>query len=100
MKLVFTLLARRDLARLRSLIAPHDQAAARRAAMRIKTVALTIAEHPLIDRPVITSDGETREDVREMPLPFGSSGYVLRYQVVPGEVRVLRIWHSREDREA
>jgi len=97
-KLVFTLLARRDLVRLRGFIAPHDPAAARRMAARIRAVVETITEHPLIGRPVVTPDGDTREDVRELPLPFGGSGYLLRYQVVAEEVRVLRVWHSREDR--
>jgi len=28
---------------------------------------------------------------------FGVSGYLIRYQILQDEVRVLRIWHARED---
>jgi hypothetical protein len=36
-------------------------------------------------------------DVRELPIAFGASGYLIRYQILRSEVRVLRIWHAREN---
>lgn len=98
MKLVFTRLAHQDLVRLRQFIAEHDPDTAGRAANRIKTVAQLLRDQPLIGRPVTTPTGETRNDIRELPLTFGSGGYVLRYQVLQKQIRVLRIWHSREER--
>ncbi len=98
MKLVFTRSAHQDLVRLRRFIAEHDPDAAARAAKRIKIVAQLLADQPLVGRPIYTPTGETRNDIRELPLTFGSGGYILRYQVLPKQVRVLRIWHTREDR--
>ena len=99
MKLVFTRLAHQDLVRLRQFIAEHDPTAAGRAAQRIKTVAQLLRDQPLIGRAVTTPTGETRNDIRELPLTFGSGGYVLRYQVLKKQIRVLRIWHTREERK-
>jgi len=36
--------------------------------------------------------------VRELPVPFGSSGYIIRYIIASDEVTVLRIFHSLEER--
>ncbi len=99
MKLVFTRLAHQDLVRLRRFIAEHDPNAAARAANRIKTVAQLLTEQPLVGRPVNAPTGEARNDIRELPLTFGSGGYVLRYQVLQKQIRVLRIWHAREERK-
>ncbi len=98
MKLVFTRLAHQDLVRLRQFIAEHDRNAAARAANRIKTVAQLLTEQPLVGRPVNAPTGGARNDIRELPLTFGSSGYVLRYQVLQKQIRVLRIWQAREER--
>ena len=36
--------------------------------------------------------------LRELFVPFGRSAYVIQYTVDPGEVIVLRIFHSLEER--
>ena len=99
MKLVFTRLAHKDLVRLRQFIAEHEPMAAARAANRIKTVAEPLTDQPLLGRPVSSPSGETRHDIRDFPLTFGSGGYVLRYQVLRNQVRILRLWHTREERK-
>ena len=99
MKLVFTRLAHKDLVRLRQFIAEHEPTAAARAANRINTVAELLKDQPLLGRPVSTPTGETRHDIREFPLTFGSGGYVFRYQVLRNQIRILRIWHTREERK-
>ncbi|MGB5406493.1 MAG: type II toxin-antitoxin system RelE/ParE family toxin [Thiogranum sp.] len=99
MKLVFTRLAHRDLVRLRQFIAAHNPNAAARAAKRIKAVAQLLMDQPLVGRPVDGPTGTARNDIRELPLTFGSGGYVLRYQVLQKQIRVLRIWHAREQRK-
>ena len=96
MKLVFTQLARQDLVRLREFIAGHSPDAAQRAASRIKAASVLIAEQPFIGRVVRGPQG-SRLDVRELPVTFGASGYLIRYQVLSSEVRILRIWHAREN---
>jgi toxin ParE1/3/4 len=39
-------------------------------------------------------------DVRQIIIPFGGSGYIARYALLPddGSLLVLRIWHGREAR--
>ncbi len=99
MKLVFTRLAHQDLVRLRQFVAEHDPNAAARAASRIKMVAQLLTDQPLVGRPANAPTGEARNDIRELPLTFGSSGYILPYQVLQKQIRVLRIWHAREERK-
>lgn len=54
----------------------------------------TLANAPEIGRPM--GDGSGR---REYYVPFGAGFYVLRYMLGSGgEIMILRVWHSREDR--
>ena len=52
-----------------------------------------LAVTPAIGRPF---DGDT--DLRELPIPFGDSGYVALYRFEPGAdtVYVLAVRHQRE----
>ncbi|MBF0541561.1 MAG: type II toxin-antitoxin system RelE/ParE family toxin [Nitrospirae bacterium] len=95
MKLIFTESVRTDLVRLRNFIAQNNSAAATKAAERIKSIATLISENPLIGHAVYTPYG-IREDIRDFPLIFGSSGYLLRYQIRPKHIQILRIWHAKE----
>jgi plasmid stabilization system protein ParE len=95
-KLVFTELARQDLLRLREFLEGSSRAAAQRGAARIKAAALSIAQQPRMGR-VVNTLPSSRFDVRELPISFGASGYLIRYQVLESEVRILRIWHAREN---
>ena len=96
MKLVFTDLARQDLSRLREFIAEDNPAAAQRAAARIKAASILISQQPLLGR-IVRAPANLSLDVRELPVAFGASGYLIRYQILPSEVRVLRVWHAREN---
>ena len=96
MKLVFTELARQDLSRLRDFIAENNPAAAQRAAARLKAASILISQQPFMGRVVRVPTG-SNPDVRELPIAFGASGYLIRYQILPNEVRILRIWHAREN---
>lgn len=96
MRLVVTRLARLDLARSRQFIGEHSPEAAERAGVRLKAALKLVAEQPLVGRTA-PSPTVARPDVRELPVPFGASGYLVRYQVLRAEVRILRIWHARED---
>lgn len=35
---------------------------------------------------------------RELPVPFGARGYLIRYRIVEREVVVVRVWRAREER--
>ena len=81
-----------DIKRLRAFIEPHNPDAARRAAASIKQAASTIMTHPGIGQRL-----EGRQD-RELPVPFGRRGYVIRYRLDGYDIVILRIWHTLEDR--
>lgn len=91
--LIWTPAVRADLIRLRGFIDPHNPEAARRAAEAIKEGAKLLIAHPAIGKRVAE-----RQD-RELLIPFGHRGYVLRYRLEDQTVFVLRIWHSLEKRE-
>ncbi len=74
-------------------LTPPNPAAARRAAETITEGAKLLIEHPAIGKRV-----EGRDD-RELSIPFGQRGYVLRYRQDGQTVAVLRVWHSLEKRE-
>lgn len=90
--LVWTADARADLIRLRQFISPHNPEAARRAAETIKEGAKLLMAHPGIGKRL-----EGRQD-RELVIPFGQRGYVLRYRLDGQVVVILRVWHSLEER--
>ena len=92
LKLVWSPAARRDLIRLREFIEPHDPAAAGRAAAILRKAANLLQEQPGIGRRI-----EGRED-RELSVPFGQRGYLLRYRLHEDTIVILRIWHGLEDR--
>jgi len=92
LKLVWSQAARRDLIRLREFIESHNPAAARRAAAILRKAANLLQEQPGIGRRI-----EGRED-RELSVPFGQRGYLLRYRLHEDTIVILRIWHGLEDR--
>jgi len=91
-KLIWTLPARDDVIRLREFIEPHNPSAARKAAENLKKATLLLLENPHIGKLV-----EHRKD-RELIVPFGRRGYVIRYRVEGDEIIILRLWHGLEER--
>jgi plasmid stabilization system protein ParE len=82
-----------DIARLRGFLSDKDFLAAQRALQTIYKGGELIAAHPRIGRPM--PDGTKR---RELFIPFGSGFYVLRYFLANNVVVIVRVWHSRENR--
>jgi len=80
------------LIRLREFIEPHNPAAARRSAETLKKAANLLLDHPAIGTRL-----EDRED-RELFIPFGQFGYIIRYRLHEGTIVILRVWHGFEDR--
>lgn len=91
--LIWTAAARADLIRLRRFIDQHNPEAAQRAAQAIRDGVKLLATYPAAGKRL-----EERQD-RELVIPFGQRGYVLRYQIDGQTVVVLRVWHSLEDRD-
>jgi plasmid stabilization system protein ParE len=93
--LVVARAAAADLERLRQFLADKDPTAARRAAAMLREAVQSLDAFPDRGRPAAVAG------LRELIVPFGRSGYVIRYAHFPerNEVVIIRIWHSREARE-
>lgn len=92
LKLKWSPAALADLERLRNFLEPHNPGAARRAAMGLKQASSLLLAHPEIGKRL-----EGRQD-RELFVPFGQRGYVIRYRLNDNEIVILKIWHGLEDR--
>jgi len=90
MKLQFSRAALHDLIRLREFIAQHSPSTAARISDRLIRAIKGLISAPKIGRPVEGFKNEVREFI------FGR--YVIRYEVRPAVLYILRIWHGREDR--
>jgi plasmid stabilization system protein ParE len=95
MRLIVSQSAAADLKRLHAFLANRSPTAANRAIAALVTAMQSLDMFPERGRPSGTPN------VRELIVPFGGSGYVLRYaySAAEDEVVVIRIWHGREARE-
>ncbi|MBM4201378.1 MAG: type II toxin-antitoxin system RelE/ParE family toxin, partial [Gammaproteobacteria bacterium] len=73
--LIWSTAARADLIRLREFIEPHNPEAARSAAQALKKATGLLVRHPGIGKRL-----EGRQD-RELVVPFGQRGYIIRYRL-------------------
>jgi len=81
-----------DLERVHSFLLGLNPEAAARAGERILSTACMLESTPGLGRPV------EDEECRELLVPFGASGYLIRYRVEGEEVVIARVWHGREQR--
>jgi len=83
-----------DLSRLHTFLASKDINAAKRAMLAIRESFTPLTFAPLIGRPVEDSD-----DLRELVIDFGASGYLAlyRFESALDTVTILAIKHQRED---
>jgi plasmid stabilization system protein ParE len=83
-----------DVQRLRTFLDQKNPDAARRALAVIWIAIERLQEFPHLG--MLTEDA----DIRQIVVRFGSSGYVVRYAVLPEDDNILitRIWHGREAR--
>lgn len=83
-----------DITRLRGFLEDKSPQAGSRAAAVIRGGASKLANFPAIGKPMNDDSGQ-----RELFLPFGAGGYVLRYRIDQGMVVITRVWHSNENRD-
>lgn len=83
----------RDLQRLREFLRPKSQEAAQRSARVIIKAIQVLGLQPGIGRPA----EDLGSECRELPIDFGSSGYLALYRLKGDEVVVLAIRHQLED---
>jgi plasmid stabilization system protein ParE len=84
-----------DVLRLRIFLQEKSPNSAARAGQSLLEGANFLSRFPEWGSPM--NDGTGR---REFFIPFGSSGYVLRYRLENDKVIIIRAWHGRENREA
>ena len=86
--------ARSDVMRLRNFLEAKNPRAAIRATQTIWAALQRLEQFPESGR--VTDDPR----IRQLVVPFGASGYVVRYTIVPDNraILVTRIWHGREAR--
>ena len=84
-----------DVERVRGFLDQRNPDAAKRALAAIWRALEQTQVFPELGSP--TAD----HDIRQLVVRFGSSGYIVRYAVLPdsGDILVTRIWHGREARE-
>ncbi len=83
-----------DIERLRTFLGEKNSAAASRALTAIWAAIEKLQEVPGLGMPINDSD------IRQIIIRFGSSGYIVRYTLLPerGDIFVIRLWHGRESR--
>ena len=84
-----------DVERVRSFLDRQNPDAAKRALAKIWRALEQAQVFPNLGTP--TADA----DIRQIVVHFGSSGYIVRYTMLPdtGDILITRIWHGREARE-
>jgi plasmid stabilization system protein ParE len=92
--ILFSPAAVEDLERLRTFLDTINPGAAKRALTAIWTVIERLPDLPSLG--MATEDA----DIRQIVVRFGSSGYIVRYAVIPetGDILITRLWHGREAR--
>lgn len=86
--------AQSDLSHLHTFLVSKDINAAKRAMPAIRELFMPHTHAPMVGRPV-----EDSEDLRELVIDFGASGYLALYRFEPAldAVTILAIKHQRQD---
>jgi plasmid stabilization system protein ParE len=82
-----------DFDRLADFLATKNPRAAASAIAKLRQAILSLAEYSERGRP------SRRTGLRELVVPYAKAAYVVVYLVEQNTVVVLRIFHSREDRQ-
>ena len=83
-----------DISRLHRFLQVKDAEAAKRAVQTLRAAFLPLTRFSMLGRPV-----EDHDDLRELVIDFGASGYLALYRFEPAldTVTVLALKHQRED---
>lgn len=81
-----------DLTRLKQFIMEHNPKAAEHAARKIKNAVFRLSAHPQLGKPI-----DDLPQFRDLGIPFGAGGYVLRYRSHHQTIYVVHIRHYREN---
>lgn len=81
-----------DIARMYRFLATKNTLAAREAVKTIRSNVKVLAQHPEIGRPSDEMDAE----YRELPIPFGGSGYIALYHFDGDIALIVAVRHQLE----
>ncbi len=81
-----------DIARVYHFLANKNGLAAREAVKTIRSSVNILAQHPEIGRPSEEMDAE----YRELPIPFGGSGYIALYHFDGDTAIIVAVRHQLE----
>lgn len=92
-KIVYTRQAQIDFLRCRQFLQHKNPLAAKRAAAAIDLHLDLLSRHPEAGRPL-----EDHPELRELPIPFGDTGYVALYRYMPDDnvILLLAFRHQKE----
>lgn len=82
-----------DIERLHKFLYSKSPQAASAAAKTILSAANLLVGNPRLGRPMPDETGR-----RELFATYGAGAYVLRYKLSGEHPVIIRVWHSREDR--
>lgn len=91
MKIEWLMPAMLDLQRLREFILLHNREAAQRAVKVISVAVALLETTPFIGKPV-----EEMPAYRDLVIPFGSAGYLLRYRIQGDVLYIVALRHGKE----
>jgi plasmid stabilization system protein ParE len=91
MKVEWLVSAILDLQRLRDFIVSHNPEAAQRAVKIIKAAVAALTANPRVGKPA-----EDLPDYHDIIIPFGASGYVLRYRLQGETIFIVAVKHGKE----
>ena len=91
MRVRWTRRALRDLARIRDFLLPVNPPAAVKAVRALQAAVSILADRPRIGAPV-----EEYAPLEVRRLIVGQ--YEIRYEVLEATIRILHLWHTRENR--
>lgn len=89
---MWTPAALHDVQRMHRFLAGKNALAARRAVKAIREGVGRLVAHPEIGRPV----GDMEPEMRERPIPYGDSGYLVLYRYDGSVAVILAVRHQRE----
>ena len=92
-RVILSRVALKDLQRLREFLRPKSPEATRRSAQVIIKAVQVLSLQPGIGRPA----DDLGTEYRELPIDFGSTGYLALYRLKGNDVIILAIRHQLED---
>lgn len=90
-RLIITPAARAGLVECREFLRPKNPLAAQNASREISDAFQRLIDHPKLGRPF-----EDLPQLRELPIPFGTAGYVALYRLDGDDIVILAFRHMKE----